>query len=1602
MDAQGQVIAAPTLADILAQAHAAGTAWTTEEIGFNPYADIPVEKIGIYFLDGKAIDYTVEVTDERGTFYVWARNLDYAMELQQLQGNARGYSLRNFEVEFFGLDEVGSSDNSKVRVELLTPEQFHFATQLFGVAFRPQMLSATYVDATGQLSYSINDTGLYRADSLDGTVKSDIKTMLNLLDNVMDTYVTASRAFAARIALQGGLKDFMQGIKYDVVSDKYVPTAGREMVPMFEEIFRHAPEGYEPTRDYLMDWAEILWQVYPDYIPDGSKNQFGMRLAVDQPYIVQMALAAFENVPVDADVLAILDALGVNEERLKDGAGDGALVTGTSKQDYFYLNGGENIQSGGFGTDFYYAGRNFGQQTIRDYDKEAADDLRFLQLTSDKVDLTRDGMDLLVTEKGTTNVIRLQDQFLGELAGFYLDGKPIETGVNSITFADGMVFDRFRMAFEVADPTDENQVYTGTGSADVLWGGKGNDALHGGVGGDIYIFARGDGQDVMGEGGGGISFGAVQAAIDFLQFRGDITADDLYMTRAGQSDDLLIQIKDKQGNITTDQILLQGQFAGLPINLGGFSDILGGSAGLDYASPNMIEKFIFEDGTSLGFSEIGQKVIDNAKTDGEDVIYGLLNGNTIAGGKGNDLLIGVQGPDTYVFGRGDGHDVIRDDNYAVFWFAPDIPDILRFKDDIRWTDIEFLRNGRDDDLTLKVRGTDDAVTIEDFMEYLTLFFCYPFRIETLEFGGGVKWDWLKLLQHYVAIAKTAGDDEVYGFNVIGDVLDGGAGNDLLQGLQGNDRYIFARGYGEDTVWDVYRTSNPLTETPPGTDRVVLQNINFFDVDITRTALDLIFTVRDSGDRLILKNQYVRDSGQYVAVEYIEFADRTIAFTDLNPEDVDVVGGAGDETLTGSDFAEIIDGKDGNDILIGNSGGDTYKFDVGYGDDIIIDDAKRSNWSDRKGVVVPVDDKVLFGADISLDNVSFVHVGNDLVVYITTPGRTDSLRIKDQFLSPKYGIELFVFENGDTITIAEAEQLAGIVNANRGDNTITGSTTLENAFDGLQGDDTYHGGNAADTYAFGIGYDLDTIHEVTNNSLAIDKVVFGEGVTSDDLILRRFGNDLVIDLGDGVDVLRIVNGLTTARIEEFHFTSDGTIVALDTLLGKLLVGTDGDEQIVGFINRNDVIDSGAGSDAMVGETGNDTYKWGYGDGLDSISDTGGIDEIVFKNLNPDDVAFRKVDGDLLIVVRETNERLVVFGGNVVEKFTFSDGTVQTIAEVLKDIRDSSSNGSHDKIVASTLLADEVVLAGAGFDVITLDANRTMVFAQGDGIDTVTAPANARIEFDRLSSVDATFRRASAVSDDLIVSFAATGDQLILKGALSATAIAVLAFADGVDFNLQNVLEKIVAQEATDGADIIRGTQGADSIEGGGGDDEIIGLGGNDNYIFRRGDGRDVYFDDGGIDILTIHGYVPNDMTISRPVADRDEIILTFAGSDDEITLHFENEDNGINFIRFSNGAEISREMLFAKTVGKGTVFDDEIFGSNGADTLQGGRGNDKLYGGWDADTYIFRRGDGSDLIDEAYQGSTLNRLLLPDHTPEDISLVQLNTEWRYTRTSWKWR
>src|SRR4029077_14182534 len=205
------------------------------------------------------------------------------------------------------------------------------------------------------------------------------------------------------------------------------------------------------------------------------------------------------------------------------------------------------------------------------------------------------------------------------------------------------------MAFEVAHPADTDEAIIGSGAADVIFGGKGNDFLSGGAGGDIYIYQRGDGQDVIDD-QGAFSFGPIKAGLDFLAFKGGITASDLRLTRDGQSDDLKITLLDSDGNPTTDTLLIKGEFAGMVLNLQAFGQLLNSTDGLAYVAPNQIERFIFDDGSALDFIQITQEVIENQKTDGDDAIYGFINDNTLDGGAGNDFLSGVAGSDTYVFG----------------------------------------------------------------------------------------------------------------------------------------------------------------------------------------------------------------------------------------------------------------------------------------------------------------------------------------------------------------------------------------------------------------------------------------------------------------------------------------------------------------------------------------------------------------------------------------------------------------------------------------------------------------------------------------------------------------------------------------------------------------------------------------------------------------------------------------------------------------------------------------------------------------------------------------------------------------------------------------
>ena len=267
----------------------------------------------------------------------------------------------------------------------------------------------------------------------------------------------------------------------------------------------------------------------------------------------------------------------------------------------------------------------------------------------------------------------------------------------------------------------------------------------------------------------------------------------------------------------------------------------------------------------------------------------------------------------------------------------------------------------------------------------------------------------------------------------------------------------------------------------------------------------------------------------------------------------------------------------------------------------------------------------------------------------------------------------------------------------------------------------------------------------------------------------------------------------------------------------------------------------------------------------------------------------------------------------------------------------------------------------------------------------AQAPSEIEFADLVSTGAVVRLAGLDGNDLLITFPATGDQVLVAG---RPFMPTITFADGQTWTSADLIARSIAAQAGAENDVIFGSSQNDTIAAGRGDDEVRGGAGNDTFIYVRGDGRDVIQDTSGTDVLKISGYTPAEMRVRRPVTDRNELVLTFEGADDEIVLRYDASFNGVDSVVFGDGTAFTRDQLFAQTIGQGTDYEDELAGSAGDDTLEGGKGDDLLMGDAGVDTYIFRRGDGHDIISEAGSRFDLNKLVLPDHLPSGVTAIRV--------------
>ncbi len=80
-----------------------------------------------------------------------------------------------------------------------------------------------------------------------------------------------------------------------------------------------------------------------------------------------------------------------------------------------------------------------------------------------------------------------------------------------------------------------------------MFAGKGNDTLDGGRGLDTFIFRSGDGQDIITD---------TEGVNDVIKFT-DINSSQVTLTK--DNNNLIITLKDTNGNLTTDQITITDQ-----------------------------------------------------------------------------------------------------------------------------------------------------------------------------------------------------------------------------------------------------------------------------------------------------------------------------------------------------------------------------------------------------------------------------------------------------------------------------------------------------------------------------------------------------------------------------------------------------------------------------------------------------------------------------------------------------------------------------------------------------------------------------------------------------------------------------------------------------------------------------------------------------------------------------------------------------------------------------------------------------------------------------------------------------------------------------------
>lgn len=410
-------------------------------------------------------------------------------------------------------------------------------------------------------------------------------------------------------------------------------------------------------------------------------------------------------------------------------------------------------------------------------------------------------------------------------------------------------------------------------------------------------------------------------------------------------------------------------------------------------------------------------------------------------------------------------------------------------------------------------------------------------------------------------------------------------------------------------------------------------------------------------------------------------------------------------------------------------------------------------------------------------------------------------------------------------------------------------------------------------------------------------------------------------------------------------------------------TDALENIIS-IARGSVIENGiggSGNDTIIGNAANNVLTGNAGD--DILDGGDGIDYANYVGGTAGSYTITDNNDGTYTVSSATNGTDTL--SNI--EFVRINGVDQQLGGTPVDNTINGDNGNNT--LMGTVNAD-IINGLGGNDTITGLAGNDVIDG-GAGLDTAVfsgAFAAYSLALTSATGITVTHLAGGADGMDMLnnVEFMTFSDGTLLFEDAGRNGIQLTLGAD--------------SYTADAGANIINGLSGADLIYGLGGDDILRGGAGNDRLF--GGEGADVL--DGGQGVDRVY-YTGATAGVTANFIDQ-SLNTGEAAGDTYISIESINGSNFADTITSGNG---DNELvgLGGNDVLIGAGGNDRMFGGNGNDRMLGGTGNDIMYGQGGDDTFVIQANAGTDLIYDFVQGSDTIEFI---RGPGAFSQLQITT------------